>query len=47
MGRIQAAALLDALLDRFGGLCLAGEVRWSNRMIIRTVAEIPVTATIR
>lgn len=42
LARVQAEAALGALLGRLHGLRAGGEVTWSGRMTLRSVAEVPL-----
>ena len=47
LARLQAEVMLGALLARLGDLDLAGDVAWSNRMVLRAVDQLPVSYTTR
>jgi cytochrome P450 len=42
LARAQAEVALTALLTRLGGVELAGEVVWSGRTTLRSVARVPL-----
>lgn len=42
LARVQAEAMLTALLTRLGRLEPAGEVTWSGRMTLRSVTSVPL-----
>ncbi len=46
LARLQAQVFFEAMLQRFDGLELAGEPRWSERMFIRGMASLPLRCTI-
>ena len=45
LARLQAEAMLGALLRRLADIDLAGDVAWSPRMILRSVDRLPITFT--
>jgi cytochrome P450 len=47
LARMQAEAMLAAILDRFEKLELAGDPVWSTRMVIRGLNRLPVRACLR
>jgi cytochrome P450 len=47
LARLQAEVMLGALLARLGDLELAGDVAWSQRMVLRAVDQLPVSYTTR
>lgn len=47
LARLQAEAALTAILDRFGGIELAGEPEWSARMFIRAPNRVPITCELQ
>jgi cytochrome P450 len=47
LARMQAEAMMGAILDRFDDLELAGQPVWSTRMVIRGLNRLPVRARLR
>jgi cytochrome P450 len=43
LARLQAEAMLGALLRRLTDIELAGDVEWSPRMVLRSVDRLPIT----